>query len=205
MKIKKFSLLVAMVAMVLGLGSYALAQVAQEPPAQEPPAQEPAAEQPVAQEPTAQGPATQETATQEPAAQQPAGQEPPAQEPPEEQPLAQEPPAEQPPAREPATQAPVLDVASCEATFREEQAELAANDAVYPTSVSEDARACEELGFANLYPVPYFYDTDGLIYTYDPVADRYASKPDPATGVYYIYDLVTDRFYTYDPASGTYL
>ncbi len=59
--------------------------------------------------------------------------------------------------------------------------------------------------FVNLYPVPYFYDTEGFMYTYDPVADRYTSDPDPATGIYYVYDLVNDRFYTYDPASGTYL
>jgi hypothetical protein len=58
MKIKKLTLMVAMLAMVLGIGGYALAQVAQEPPAQEPPA-----EQPVAQELPAQGPATQEVAT----------------------------------------------------------------------------------------------------------------------------------------------
>ena len=190
MQVKKFALLVAMVAMVLGIGGYALAQVVQEPPAQEP-----AAEQPVAQEPPAQGPATQEVATQEPAA-----QEPPAQGPAAEQPVAQEPAAQ-----EPAPQEPVLDEASCEGIFREEQAELAANGGVYPTPVSEDARSCEELGFVNLYPVPYFYDSEGFLYTYDPVADRYASNPDPATGVYHIYDLVTDRFYTYDPANGAYL
>jgi hypothetical protein len=196
MKVKKVTLLVAMVAMVLGIGSYALAQVAQEPPAQEP-----AAEQLLAQEPAAQGPAIQEAATQEPATQELVAQEePPAQELPAEQSAAQEPAAQ-----EPAAQAPVLDEASCESTFREEQAELAANGAVYPTSVSEDARACEELGFVNLYPVPYFYDTDGIIYTYDPIADRYTSEADPATGVYHIYDLVTERFYTYDPATGAYL
>ena len=179
MQVKKFALLVAMVAMVLGIGGYALAQVVQEPPAQEP-----AAEQPVAQEPPAQGTATQEVATQEPAAEQPVAQEPAAQ--------------------EPAPQEPVLDEASCEGIFREEQAELAANGGVYPTPVSEDARSCEELGFVNLYPVPYFYDSEGFMYTYDPVADNYTSDPAPATGIYYIYDLVTDRFYTYDPASGTY-
>ena len=57
----------------------------------------------------------------------------------------------------------------------------------------------------NLYPVPYFYDSEGFMYTYDPVADNYTSDPAPATGIYYIYDLVTDRFYTYDPANGAYL
>ena len=164
MKIKKLTLIVAMLAMVLGIGGYALAQVVEEPVAQEP-----AAEQPAAQEP-----ATQEAAAQEPVAQEPVVQE------------------------------PVLDAASCETRFRDEQAELAATG-VYPTPVSDDARACEELGYVNLYPVPYFYDTEGFMYTYDPVADRYTSNPDPATGIYYIYDLVNDRFYTYDPASGTYL
>ena len=103
-----------------------------------------------------------------------------------------------------AAQEPVLDEASCEGIFRDEQVELA-QLGVYPTSVSEDARACEDLGFVNLYPVPYFYDTEGFMYTYDPVSDRYNSDLDPATGVYYIFDLVTDRFYTYDPVSGTYL
>ncbi len=154
MKVKKLTLMVAMLAMVLGIGGYALAQVAEEPVAQEP-----AAEQPVTQQPVAQEPAAQE---------------------------------------------PVLDEASCKTRFRDEQAELAATG-VYPTAVSDDARACEELGFVNLYPVPYFYDSEGFMYTYDPVADRYASNPDPATGVYHIYDLVNDRFYTYNPVSGTYL
>ena len=158
MQVKKLTLMVAMLAMVLGIGGYALAQVAEEPVAQEPAAEQPVTQQPVAQEPAAQEPAAQE---------------------------------------------PVLDEASCETRFRDEQAELAATG-VYPTAVSDDARACEELGFVNLYPVPYFYDSEGFMYTYDPVADNYTSDPDPATGIYYIYDLVTDRFYTYDPASGTY-
>lgn len=179
MKIRKLTLMVAMLAMILAIGGYALAQVAQEPVTQEPVAQEP-----VAQESAAEQPAAQETAAQEPVAQEPAVQAPVAQ--------------------EPVVPEPVLDEASCETRFRDEQAELAATG-VYPTPVSDDARACEELGFVNLYPVPYFYDTDGFMYTYDPVADRYTSDPDPATGVYHIYDLVNDRFYTYDPASGTYL
>jgi hypothetical protein len=153
-KIRKPTLIVAMLAMVLAIGGYALAQAAEQPVAQEPVAQEAAVQEPVVQEPVV----------------------------PE----------------------PVLDAASCETRFRDEQAELAATG-VYPTPVSDDARACEELGFVNLYPVPYFYDTEGFMYTYDPVADRYTSDPDPATGVYHIYDLVNDRFYTYDPASGTYL
>lgn len=169
MKIRKLTLMVAMLAMVLGIGGYALAQVAEEPIAQEP-----AAEQSVGQEPVAQ------------------------------EPVAQEPVAQEPTVQEPVAQEPVLDEASCETRFRDEQAELAATG-VYPTPVSDDARACEELGFVNLYPIPYFYDTEGFMYTYDPVADRYTSDPDPTTGVYHIYDLVNDRFYTYDPVSGTYL
>lgn len=90
-------LVVAMLAMVLGIGGYALAQLAEEPVAQEP---APAAQEPVVQEPVAP------------------------------EPLAPE---------------PVLDEPSCEAIFRDEQAELA-EVSVYPTSVSENARACEELG-----------------------------------------------------------
>ncbi len=65
-------------------------------------------------------------------------------------------------------------------------------------------RACEELGVPNPYPAPYFYDTEGFLYTYDPVADRYTA-PDPATGLLYIYDLITDTFYTYEPATGSYV
>ena len=175
MKIQKLTLMMAMLAMVLGICGYALAQVIEEPVVEEPVVQEPAAEQQVAQEPVAQEPVAQEAAAQE-----------------------------EPVVQEPVIQEPVLDAASCETRFRDEQAELAATG-VYPTPVSDDARACEELGYVNLYPVPYFYDTEGFMYTYDPVADRYTSDPDPATGIYYIYDLVNNRFYTYDPASGTYL
>lgn len=51
--------------------------------------------------------------------------------------------------------------------------------------------------------LPYFYDTDGFFSTYDPVSDRYTSSLDSAAGVYQIYDLATDTFYTYDPVSGT--
>jgi hypothetical protein len=184
MKVNKLTLMVATPVMLLGIGGYALAQVAEEPVIQEPAVEQPAAQEPVAQEAAAQEPVAQEAAAQEPAVEQPAAQEPVAQ--------------------EPVVQEPVLDAASCDNRFRDEQAELAATG-VYPTPVSDDARACEELGFVNLYPVPYFYDTEGFMYTYDPVADRYTSDPDPATGIYYIYDLVNDRFYTYDPASGTYL
>jgi hypothetical protein len=179
MKIKKLTLMVAMLTMILGIGGYALAQVAEEPIAEEPAAQESAGQEPVGQEPGAQEPGAQE-------------------------PVAQEPAVQEPVAQEPVVPEPVLDAVSCETRFRDEQAELAATG-VYPTPVSDDARACEDLGYMNLYPVPYFYDTDGFMYTYDPVADRYTSNPDPATGIYYIYDLVTDRFYTYDPGSGRYL
>src|SRR5215210_2466968 len=105
MKIKKLTLIVAMLAMVLGIGSYALAQVAEEPAAQEP-----ATEQPVAQEPV----------------------------------------ASEPVAPEPVASEPVLDQVSCEGVFRAEQTELA-EVGVYPTSVSERARACEDAGFVNLY------------------------------------------------------
>ena len=91
----------------------------------------------------------------------------------------------------------------CADIFRDEQAELAALGE-YPTVASDEARACEDFGVANPFPAPYFYDTDGFLYVYDPVADRYTSL-DPATGYLYIYDLVTDAFYTYDPATGTYV
>lgn len=174
MKIRKLTLIVAMLVMVLGIGSYALAQVAEEPVAPE----ESAVEQPIAEEPAV---------VEEPA-------------------VAPEPTVAPEPAvaEEPVVPEPILDGTSCEAIFRDEQAELGAIS-VYPTSVSEDARACEDLGYVNYFPVPYFYDTDGFMYTYDPVADRYTSNTDPVTGFYYIYDLVTDRFYTYDPVSDTYL
>jgi hypothetical protein len=79
-----------------------------------------------------------------------------------------------------------------------------AQTGVYPTSVSDEARACEDSGEVNTYPAPYFYDSDGFLYVLDPVADRYTSH-DPATGLLNIYDLVTRSFYTYDPASGTYV
>ncbi len=148
MKINKLTLLTIMLAMVLGVGGYAVAQVA-EPPVTE----EPAAEEPVAQ-------------------------------------------------KAPVTQEPVAEL-SCEDIFRAEQIELA-EVGVYPTSVSEEARACEDSGVANPYPAPYFYDADGILYIYDPVADLYSSAYDPAAGVYYVYDLVTDAFYAYDPITGTY-
>jgi len=158
MKIRKLTLLVASLAMVLGIGTSALAQGTQEHHAQEPPAQ-------------------QQPQTQEPQAQQPQTQGPPAQEPQVE--------------------------LSCADIFREEQRQLA-ETGVYPTPVSDEARACEDSGEVNTYPVPYFYDSDGFLYVLDPVADRYTSH-DPASGLLRIFDMVTDSFYTYNPASGTYV
>ena len=134
MKIKKLMLLIAMLAMVVSIGSYAGAQVAEEPAAEEPAAEEPAAEEPAAED-------------------------------------------------------------SCADIFRDEQAELA-EVGTYPTSVSEEARACEDSGVANPYPPPYFYDDGGLLYTLDPIEDLYTSSYDPVAGVYYVYDLVTRAFYT---------
>jgi hypothetical protein len=91
----------------------------------------------------------------------------------------------------------------CADVFRDEQAELAAL-ADYPTVASDEARACEELGVPNPYPAPYLYDTEGFLYTYDPVADRYTAA-DPASCLLYIYDLVAATFYTYDPATSSYV
>ncbi len=124
MKIEKLVLWIAMLAMVTSIGSYAVAQVAEEP----------AAEEPVAE-------------------------------------------------------------ASCADVFRNEQTELA-EVGVYPTSVSEEARACEDSGVANPYPAPYFYDADGLLYTLDPLRDLYITSFDEAAGVYHVYDLATKAFYT---------
>jgi hypothetical protein len=114
------------------------------------------------------------------------------------QPAVQDPAAQEPAVQEPAAQV------SCGDVFQDEQIELA-ETGVYPTSVSDQARACEASGAVNPYPAPYFYDTDGFLYTYDPVNDRYTSTYDSAAGVYYIYDLVRHRFYTYDPVSRTYV
>src|SRR5215204_7181113 len=99
MKTKKLMLLLTMLAMVASIGSYAVAQVAEDPLAQGPEAQE-------------------KSAGQEPAA--------------EEGSAVQEPAAE----------------ASCADLFRAEQEELA-ESRVYPTSVSEEARACEDSGETN--------------------------------------------------------
>ena len=164
MKIRKLMLLVATLTMVLGIGTSAVAQVAEEPVAENPVAEEPKAEEPEAEEPK----------------------------------------VEEPEAEEPKAEEPVATDDSCADIFRDEQMELA-EVGVYPTSVSEEARACEDSGVANPYPAPYFYDADGVLYTYDPVSDRYTSSYDEAAGVYYIYDLVSGAFYAYDPASGTYV
>ncbi len=161
MKMKNLALLVAMLALVLGIGGSALAQVMGEHHAQQP------------------------------AAQQQQAQEPPAQ-----QPQAQEPPAQQPQAPEPPVEL------SCAEIYRAEQAELAAGSG-YPTSVSDEARACDDSGEANPYPAPIIYDDEGFLYTYDPVADRYTA-PDPATGLLRIYDIVIGSYYTYDPNTGEY-
>src|SRR5215218_6370307 len=158
MKIRKLTLLVASLAMVLGIGTSALAQGTQEHHAQEPPAQ-------------------QQPQTQDPQAQQPQTQGPPAQEPQVE--------------------------LSCADIFREEQRQLA-ETGVYPTPVSDEARACEDSGEVNTFPPPIFSDSEGFLYVLDPIADRYTSH-DPATGLLHIYDLVTRTYYTYDPASGTYV
>ena len=158
MKIRKLTLLVASLAMVLGIGTSALAQGTQEHHAQEPPAQ-------------------QQPQTQDPQAQQPQTQGPPAQEPQVE--------------------------LSCADIFREEQRQLA-ETGVYPTPVSDEARACEDSGEVNTFPPPIFSDSEGFLYVLDPIADRYTSH-DPASGLLRIFDMVTDSFYTYNPASGTYV
>jgi hypothetical protein len=188
MKMKNLALLVAMLALVLGIGSSALAQVMGEHQAQQPAAQQQQAQQPAAQQQQAQQPSTQQQQAQEPPAQQP--QAPPAQQP-------QAPPAQQPQAPEPPVEL------SCADIFRAEQAELAAGSG-YPTSVSDEARACDDSGEPNPYPAPYFYNAEGFLFVYDPVADRYTA-PDPATGLLYIYDIITDSYYTYDSATGEYL
>ena len=165
MTIKNPMLLVAILALVLGIGSSALAQVTEEHEDQEHQAQEPQTQEPQAQESQAQQ-------------------------------------APEPPAQQPQAPAPPVEL-SCADIFRAEQAELGAGSD-YPTSVSDEARACEDSGEVNPYPAPYFYDSEGFLYVYDPVADRYTST-DPATGLLRIYDLVTDSYYTYDPATGTYV
>jgi outer membrane biosynthesis protein TonB len=208
MKMKNLAMLVAMLALVLGIGSSALAQVmgehhAQQPSTQQQQAQQPAAQQaqqPSTQQQQAQQPAAQQQQAQQPSTQQQQAQQPPVQQPeapPAQQPQAQEPPAQQPQAPEPPVEL------SCADIYRAEQAELAAGSG-YPTSVSDEARACDDSGEANPYPAPYFYDDEGFLYVYDPVADRYTAL-DPATGLLRFYDIVTDSYSTYDPATGEYL
>jgi outer membrane biosynthesis protein TonB len=206
MKMKNLALLVAMLALVLGIGGSALAQVMGEHHAQQPAAQQQQAQQPAAQQQQAQQPSTQQQQAQQPSTQQQQAQEPPAQQPqapPAQQ--AQEPPAQQPqapPAQQPQAPEPPVEL-SCADIYRAEQAELAAGSG-YPTSVSDEARACDDSGEANPYPAPIFYDDEGFLYVYDPVADRYTA-PDPATGLLHFYDIVTDSYSTYDPETGEYL
>lgn len=61
------------------------------------------------------------------------------------------------------------------------------------------------LGLREPLPHPLLLRHRWFVYTFDPVNDRYTSELDSSAGVYYIYDLITEAFYTYDPASGTYL
>ncbi len=206
MKTDKLTLLAAMLAMVLIVGSSALAQVSEDTDSA--PTQETTEETTT---PTTTQETTEETTT--PAATQETAEETTA---PATTPETTEettaPATTQQPAAPPTYtlsadgQSLVIDgtvEVPCADIFRDEQAELAALGE-YPTVASDEARACEELGVANPFPAPYFYDAEGFLYTYDPVADRYTST-DPDTGLLYIYDLVTETFYTYDPATGTYV
>ena len=91
----------------------------------------------------------------------------------------------------------------CDASlFRQEQQELVQSG--YPTSVSERARECEQLGFVNPYPAPALLGPDGFVYPYDPIEGQYMYL-DPNTGFYHILDPTANTVSTYDPASGTYL
>lgn len=92
---------------------------------------------------------------------------------------------------------------SCFDAFRDEQEELVVSGSL-TTSASDAARACEGFGIANPYPAPYFYDSDGFLYTYDPIEGIYNS-PDPDNGVVYVYDPTSGTFSTYDPVNGVYL
>jgi hypothetical protein len=86
--------------------------------------------------------------------------------------------------------------------FRQEQQELVQSG--YPTSVSERARECEQLGFVNPYPAPALLGPDNVVYPYDPIEGQYYYI-DPDTGLYYILDPASDTVSTYDPVSGTFL
>lgn len=205
MKTNKLTLLAAMLAMVLVVGSSALAQVAEETNSD--PAQPPPEEITQAPEETASAPAQAPTETiQAPEETISAPAQAPATTP---APVQETPAAPAAPPKYTLSadgQSLIIDgtvEVPCADIFRDEQAELAAIGE-YPTVASDEARACEDFGLANPFPAPYFYDTEGFLYTFDPVADRYTA-PDPATGLLYIYDLVTDTFYTYNPASGTYV
>jgi hypothetical protein len=196
MKTNKLTLLAATLAMVLIVGSSALAQVAEDTtstPSQETTEQTttPTTTQQAPEETTT--PTTTQGTTEETT-------------PPPSQAAPQQPAAPPTYTLSADGQSLVIDgtvEVPCADVFRDEQAELAALGE-YPTVASDEARACEELGVANPFPAAYFYDTEGFLYTYDPVADRYTA-PDPATGLLYIYDLVTNAFYTYDPTTGTYV
>ena len=86
--------------------------------------------------------------------------------------------------------------------FREEQQQLVKFG--YPTPVSQRARDCEKLGYANPYPAPAMVGSDGFVYPYDPIEGQYLYL-DPDTGLYYILDPTTGDVSNYDPVSGTYL
>ncbi len=86
--------------------------------------------------------------------------------------------------------------------FRQEQQELV--QVGYPTSVSERARECEELGYENPYPAPALLGPDGFVYPYDPIEGKYLYL-DPDTGLYYVLDPDSGDVSAYDPVSGTYL
>ena len=205
MKMDKLTLLAAMLAMVLIVGSSALAQVSEDTdsaPDQETTEVTTTPTEETTEETTTPA-TTQEGTTEEttaPATTQETTEEttPPA--------TTQQPAAPPTYALSADGQSLVIDgtvEVPCADIFRDEQAELAVLGE-YPTVASDEARACEELGVANPFPAPYFYDTEGFLYVYDPVADRYTST-DPATGLLYIYDLITATFYTYDPATGEYV
>lgn len=187
---KQWTLLATMLVTVLGLSISALAQEMTTTDETTPPETTTPAETTTPPETTTPA----ETTTEEPAPTEPA-------------------PSEPAPASEFTLGADGLSVDRTDATgvtnipcfgaFREEQEELVVTGA-YPTAASEAVRACEDFGVANPYPAPYFYDTDGFLYSYDPIEGIY-SAPDPATGFVYIYSPANGAFYTYDPATGTYV
>ena len=198
--VKKLTLLVTMLMLVLGIGVSALAQEVPE---------ETATEDTATEETTTEETATEDTATEETTTEETATED-----------TATEETATEETTTEEATPASTFTLGAdglsvdrtdgatttnipCFAAFREEQEELVTTG-VYPTSISEAVRACEDFGIANPYPAPYFYDTDGFLYTYDPIEGIY-SAPDPDNGVVYVYDPTSGTFSTYDPATGAYL